>query len=179
MKDTDRKNNLNTTTNTTKPIESIICPIPFSASTVDYDIVTRMFRAINKVNPDISDNGHLGKHLSSIAINPHDSPKLVYLVDNKQLYWCEQDSLDTHLVNRNAAVSMITPSIKEFTHLIIHDNKGTLESFISGNRTVLVTNTPKASHWNCKCSKCNQDGYDSGMSFTCSNGCKQATGVFK
>ena len=34
------------------------------------------------------------------------------------------------------------------------------------------------SKWNCKCSSCKQDAYDNGMSFECSNGCKQATGVF-
>jgi len=35
-----------------------------------------------------------------------------------------------------------------------------------------------SSLWNCMCSNCKSPAYDTGMSFECSNGCTQATGIF-
>ena len=70
--------------------------------------------------------------------------------------------------------SMRNPSL-DFTNIECDSTAQFLSCLIGGGIGISPTKPDKDSRWNCKCSRCKEDAYQSPFSFECSNGCKGAT----
>ena len=125
------------------------------------------FRKIEKIDPTIKwGSGETPTGIDASLIEGY----IWYHVSSNILCTSPQSYLATCRTNKNydnahdflAALKALKPT----TQMLTTSSK--------------VSSTSKSqSKWNCKCSRCKEDAYQSPFSFECENGCQGATGIGK
>lgn len=146
---------------TQKQPEWITVLVPSNPKDLDF-----LLETIEKIDPSIRwGSGDLPTELNKLLISAY-------------IWYRTKDStLRTHYkpanTNNHKDTASFLNRLKSFKYVNTHTSNPASVTIPNGAH---ASKQVESAHWNCICSKCNSNAYQSPFSFECENGCRGATG---